>query len=156
MRPYRLPLVLLLSSLAVAGCGGGEPEGADTPQETLTRLAAFVADDQGEDACNLMSPAAQELFARENEMSTCAQAVNLFHGKITDADLYRKMVPSGLKTEGTQAEISGYCNEGWSLPEGEAPSETPNDLGTLTLSRTEQGWLVHDYRSSRRYSSCGG
>ncbi|WP_440100796.1 hypothetical protein [Streptosporangium sp. H16] len=58
MRPYRLPLVLLLSSLAVASCGSGEPEGADTPQETLTRLTAFIADDKGEDACALMSPAA--------------------------------------------------------------------------------------------------
>ncbi|WP_440100797.1 hypothetical protein [Streptosporangium sp. H16] len=89
-------------------------------------------------------------------MSTCEQAVNLFHGKITDADAYRKMVPSGLKTEGTQAEVSGYCGKGWPLPEGEKPSETPNRLGTLTLSKTEKGWLIHDYRSSRRYSICGG
>ncbi|MFC4533674.1 hypothetical protein [Sphaerisporangium dianthi] len=156
MRPYRLPLVLLLSSLAIAGCGSGEPEGADTPQETLTRLTAFVADDKGEDACDLMSPAAQELFARENDMSTCEQAVNLFHGRITDADAYRKMVPSGLETKGAQAEVSGYCGKGWTLPEGEKPVETPNRLGTLTLRKTEKGWLIHDYLSSKSYSSCGG
>ncbi|MFC7383972.1 hypothetical protein [Sphaerisporangium rhizosphaerae] len=156
MRPHPLSLALLLSSLTVAACGSGEPEGADTPQETLTRLTAFIADDKGEDACDLMSPAAQELFARENEMSTCEQAVNLFHGRITDADAYRKMVPSGLKTEGSKAEVSGYCGEGWTLSAGTKPSETPNRLGTLTLRKTEKGWLIHDYVSSRSYSSCGG
>lgn len=155
MRSYRLPLVLLMSSLAAAGCGGGEPEGADTPQETLTRFTAFIADDKGEDACNLMSSAAQEMFARDNEMSTCEQAVNLFHGKITDMDAFRAMVPTGLKTEGDQAKVSGYCNDGWTHPGG-ARDRGPNILGTLTLRKTENGWLIQDYVSSRRYSTCGG
>ncbi|GIH90543.1 hypothetical protein ACFFMN_08540 [Planobispora siamensis] len=156
MRPHRLLLVLVMSSLAAAGCGSGEPEGADTPQETLTRLTAFIADDEGEDACNLMSVSAQELFARGNEMSTCEQAVNMFHGKIADRDAYRQMVPTGLKTEGDEAEVSGYCGKGWTHPGGTDLREDPNDLGTLTLRRTENGWLVQDYVSSREYSTCGG
>ncbi|GIH81144.1 hypothetical protein [Planobispora longispora] len=156
MLPRRLLLVLTMSLLAATGCGSGEPEGADTPQETLTRLTAFITDDEGEEACNLMSAAAQELFARGNEMSTCEQAVNLFHGKITDRDAYRQMVPTGLKTEGDEAEVSGYCGKGWTHPDGADPSEDPNSLGTLTLRKTENGWLIQDYVSSREYSSCGG
>ncbi|MDH2429361.1 hypothetical protein [Sphaerisporangium sp. TRM90804] len=66
------------------------------------------------------------------------------------------MVPSGLKTDGSPAKVSGYCGKGWCLPEGEEPSENPNRLGTLTLRKTDQGWLIHDDLGSRSHSSRGG
>jgi hypothetical protein len=76
---------------------------------------------------------------------------------VTDKEAFRAMVPSGLEVEGDTAKVSGYCNDGWTNPDGSRSrlEFSPNDLGDLTLRRTDDGWMVSDYLGAKRYSSCG-
>lgn len=148
-----------------SGSGSGDAQDARpvrppaTPQETLRQFAASVADNDATRACGLMLEGTRFLFAQENEAPDCATAVSVLSSKIADAAAYKAMVPSGLEVTGDLAEVSGYCGEGWRTADGgryEADGDSPNALGTITLRKTAQGWLITEYRSANRYSSCGG
>jgi hypothetical protein len=151
--------VLVAASIAVAACGESAPAAspAASPEEALTRLVGFIADDQGSEACASMLAVAQNKFGPDNDASDCESAVTILSSQVTDKEAFRAMVPSGLEVEGDTAEVSGYCNDGWTNPDGSRSQLdfSPNDLGTLTLRRAEDGWMVSDYLGAKNYSTCG-
>jgi hypothetical protein len=141
---------------SAAACGG--PEAPDNPRGTLTKLTGYIADDDGEAACELMLEPVRDTFASDNDATSCEKAVSSLSAKVTDKAAYKAMVPDGLKVDGDTAEVSGYCGKGWKAPGG-ADSKltfTPNRLGTLTLKKTDDGWFVSEYKGAKHYSSCGG
>lgn len=157
--------LLVIVALGAAGCsdspagqGGGVAKAPDNPRETLVRLAGYVADNDGKNACALMFESARETFASDNDASTCEKAVDGIFAKVTDAKAYRAMVPSGLKIDGETAGISGYCSNGWTNSDGSRDTlkVSPNDLGDIQLKKTDNGWLISEYSGSEHYSSCGG
>ena len=150
---------LVASGLLVAACGGAgaSPSPATSPQEAATRLIGAIADDNGAEACALMITAAQGTFAQDSGAADCEGAVSSLSSQVTDKDAFRTMVPSGMTVTGDSAEVSGYCNDGWTHADGSRDTLdfSPNDLGTLTLRNTEDGWMLADYLSSEHYSTCG-
>lgn len=159
MRIRDAALALVVSGLFVAACGGSgtSADPAATPQEVATRLTGLIADDQGAEACALMITAAQNTFAQDNETADCGSAVSSLSSQVTDKDAFRAMVPSGMKVTGDTAEVSGYCRDGWTHADGSRDTLdfSPNDLGTLTLRRADDGWMLYDYVGSKHYSTCG-
>lgn len=183
MKRRALPLALVLVAALTGACGdsgdgsssgsgsgSGSVSGGDrpaataakapsTPQETLRQFAAAVADNDAAGACALMLEGTRVVFAQQEETADCAAAVAVLSSKVADAAAYKAMVPSGLEVDGDSAEVSGYCGEGWRTAAGgrfEGDGEDPNDLGTLVLRKTAQGWLITEYTSDESYSSCGG
>ena len=152
---HRAAIVLVAASIAVAGCGGPEP--AASPEAALTQLTGFIADDESDAACGLMVAAAQQKFGQDNNADDCQDAVTILSSQVTDEEAFRAMVPSGLEVDGDTAKVSGYCQDGWTHPDGSRNQLdfSPNDLGDLTLRRTDDGWMVSDYLGATRYSSCG-
>lgn len=152
------------SGTSGGGSGGDRPattaaKAPATPRETLLKFAAGIADNDANRACALMLEGTRIVFAQENETADCPAAVSVLSAQVADAAAYKAMVPSGLEIDGDEAEVSGYCGKGWRTPEGDsypADGDSPNALGTINLRKTAQGWLITDYKSSRRYSSCGG
>jgi hypothetical protein len=157
----RAALIAATILAALAGCGddGGSGAGpADSPEETLTRLVGYVVDDKAEAACALMIVAVRAQFGPENDVKDCETAVSSLSSQVTDKKAFRAMTPSGLKVDGDTAEVSGYCGKGWRKADGsrsDLPFD-PNDLGTLKLRKTDDGWMISDYRGKKRYSTCGG
>src|SRR5688572_24096153 len=167
-----LPAVLLAVAAFGAGCGSDSGSSPDdgraaesevkapaTPQDTLRQFAAGVADNDAGRACALMLEGTRSTFAQENDAPDCPTAVSVLSAKVADAAAYKAMVPSGLEVTGDSAEVSGYCGKGWRTADGgsyEADGDSPNRLGTITLRKTAEGWLISEYRGSKRYSSCGG
>jgi len=166
MRAATAVALLVIVVLGAAGCSdsqnvqdGGVAKAPDNPRETLVRLAGYVADNDGKNACALMFESVRDTFASENDAMTCEKAVDGIFARLTDAKAYRAMVPSGLKIDGETASISGYCRDGWSNADGsyDLLEVSPNDLGDIRLKKTDKGWLISEYRGSKHYSSsCGG
>ncbi|GAA1030806.1 hypothetical protein GCM10009557_24100 [Virgisporangium ochraceum] len=158
----RIVMVVVVALGAfVAACGeddGGSPRTAATPQDALTRLTGYIADDKGKEACALMITAVREKFGPENDVKDCETAVSSLSSQVTDKKAYREMVPSGLEVDGDTAEVSGYCGDGWTNADGSRSKLKfdPNDLGTLTLRKDDGGWVISDYTGQKHYSSCGG
>ena len=120
MHVRRLALVVVVSGLFVAACGPAEPaaEPAANPQEAASRLAGLIADGNGAEACALMITAAQQKFAQDHETQDCETAVSVVSSQVTDKEAFRAMVPSGMTVSGDSAEVSGYCNDGWTQADG--------------------------------------
>jgi hypothetical protein len=157
--------LLVIVALGAAGCsdsqtaqGGGVAKAPDNPRETLVRLAGYVADNNGKNACALMFESVRDTFASDNDALTCEKAVDGIFAKMTDAKAYRAMVPSGLRIDGETASVSGYCRNGWTNADGsyDTLKVSPNNLGDIRLKKTDNGWLISEYRGSKHYSSCGG
>jgi hypothetical protein len=157
--------LLVIAALGAAGCGdsrtaqgGAAAKAPDNPRETLVRLAGYIAENNGKNACALMFESVRDTFASDNDALTCEKAVDGIFARITDAKAYRAMVPSGLKVDGETARISGYCAEGWTNADGSRSTlkVSPNGLGDIRLKNTANGWLVSEYKGSKHYSSCGG
>jgi hypothetical protein len=148
-------LAVVAGSTLVAGCG--EPEPAGSPDAALSRLTGYIADDKRDEACDLMTATARGQFGPENDAEDCESAVASLASQVTDKKAFREMVPSGLKVDGDTAKVSGYCRDGWTNADGSRSrlDFSPNDLGDLTLRKTDDGWKISDYRGSKRYSSCG-
>ncbi|MCA2211298.1 hypothetical protein [Jidongwangia harbinensis] len=159
MRIRAAMVVPVALGVVLAACGdNADPEPAATPQEALTRLIGYIADDKGEQACASMIVAAREKFGPDNDAKDCETAVSSLSSRITDKKAFREMVPSGLEIDGDTAEVSGYCGEGWTRADGSRSTLRfdPNDLGTLELQKTGDGWVIYDYTGQKHYSSCGG
>jgi hypothetical protein len=129
-------LVFVSVMPGLGGCGGSEAP--DNPGTTLTQQVGFIADDDEEAACALILPAIPDVFARENDATSCETTVGAIAAKVTDAETYRSMKPTGLKITGVTATISGYCRHGWTNADGSQTTLhwAPNNLGEITsLSR---------------------
>ncbi|GIJ51906.1 hypothetical protein Val02_87920 [Virgisporangium aliadipatigenens] len=159
MRILRTVAVALTATAVVfAGTACGGPEAPDDPKSTLTDLTKYIADDDGDAACELMLEPVRDTFATDNDADSCEKAVKALHAKVADKKAFKAMVPNGLKVDGGTAEITGACNRGWFQPDGSRDKLdfSPNALGKFTLKKTDDGWFVSEYRGGKHFGSCGG
>jgi hypothetical protein len=162
MRILRTVAVSIAATAMVAAgtaCGGPEaPKAPDNPRSTLVKLVEYIVEDDGEAACKLMTEPVQDTFAADNDALSCEKAVTALSTKVTDKAAFKAMVPNGLKVKGDVADISGYCGEGWSQPDGSKGklAFSPNGLGKMTLKKIDDGWIISEYKGAKRLSSCGG
>ncbi|MET0558504.1 MAG: hypothetical protein ABW065_07515 [Solirubrobacterales bacterium] len=102
--PKLLPILLLLTALAIAGCGGGGDDSTETTAATTSEEAARLSKadfiKQGDAICAEVNSAVGAIGASETEVQSQTTQVS---------DLYVGMVES-LKRLGAPTEMDGYAD----------------------------------------------
>jgi len=171
-------VVTLVAGLALAGCGsdgdgaglpggpgvgaaddgdfaegtgpvGMAPGGPAEPNEVFTELAHRLADGDSERACALFTEAGQASFAVVYESSSCVGAADVAAAGIEDKEAVRgwNFEGRGLEVDGDTAVLSETCRD--SQPGGV-------EWGSVTLEKTDAGWLITGMEPDSAFSSCGG
>jgi hypothetical protein len=102
-----------------AGPATSQPPSAASPQEVMTRLIGYIADDDGPAACGLMIKAAQAAVTQDLGVAPdCPSTISVIASSVSDKDAFRSMKPTGMVVRGDKAKVSSYCLKGWSRTDG--------------------------------------
>ena len=171
-------VVTLVVGLALAGCGsdgdgaglpggpgvgaaddgdfaegtgpvGMAPGGPAQPNEVFTELAHRLADGDSERVCALFTDAGKAAFATVYESSTCVGAADVASARIEDEEEVRgwNFEGRGLEVSGDTAVLSETCRD--SQPSGD-------EWGSVTIRKTDAGWVITGMEPASTFSSCGG
>lgn len=137
------------SSEGPGALGAVDPSGPDDPNEVFTELAHRMADGDAEGVCQLFTEPGQTSFAVVYEMSSCEGAADKASALIEDKEAVEAWAfdGTGLDVSGDTAVLQETCRD--SQPGGV-------EWGSVTLSRTDDGWLITSMESKSAFSSCGG
>jgi hypothetical protein len=137
------------SSEGAGPVGLGGPSGPEDPNVVFTELAHRMADGDAEGVCQLFTEAGQMSFAVVYEMSTCEGAADKASALIEDKAAVASWTfeGRGLDVSGDTAVLEESCRD--TQPGGV-------EWGSVTLSRTDDGWLITSMEPDSAFSSCGG
>ena len=131
------------------GSEGLAPGGPAEPAEVFTELAHRLADGDSARACALFTEAGQASFAMVYESSSCVGAADVAAAEIEDKEAVRGWTfeGRGLKVSGDTAKLSESCRDS-------QPGEV--GWGSVTLKKTDAGWLITSMEPLPTFASCGG
>lgn len=123
--------VILVTALALAGCGGDGREEAVETAETWLRA---VGERDAEGACELMHESAVENIRNKSELNpgtTCLGAIRAYADAFEPRDI-ESILKVGLEAEGTVKEDEV----------GVFPRSGPRDLQVILMRRVKDEWKV--------------
>jgi hypothetical protein len=115
----------------------------------FSELAHRLADGDSKAVCQLFTEAGQISFAVVYEMSSCEGAADKASALIEDKEAVKAWTfeGQGLDVSGDTAVLSETCRDS-------QPGGVP--WGSVTLSSTDDGWLITSMETKPSFSSCGG
>lgn len=113
----------------------------ESPEDTVHTVYVSVSSNNQQRGCNMFSTQAAAEFAKNIAAADCKKAIELLHGKVTNATRYKNNVSvtrENTLTSGNNSEISSCA-----LTVTDGPR-----LGLFLLRKqTDGGWLIVEHRN---------